>query len=405
MSKEGKLSSAVVGILVLTVLYFCLDYYFRMSPGLVVIRLVAQYHTNAVGIGAFVSAFYLGYLLMQLPSGYLLDRYPVRLVLAVSITICSCAFMGFMNLHIYWLGLFLRFITGLTSAFSFVSVLYIARVYLPLHYFSFISGVTIALGALTGSLAQVGAAALMRYIHWHFVFILFSSFGLLIAAVLLLPALSLPTVKSKIQKPFEVSSLLSQTKILFRHPGFVLNGMIGGLFYLPTSILAAAWGVTLLRFNYHVTHTQASSGVMLLFLGWALGSPAMSMLSEHFNKPGLLVCISALFAAATSILLIYFPAWVGGHVYGFMLLLGLLSSVQVVVWKLFSWLCPPELSGVGVGLTNMLIMFVGVVVHLVAGWSIHVGDLSVGLWIIPVAFSLASILVWLVPQNASMQRL
>ena len=147
--------------------FFCLDYFYRMSIGLVVPQLINQYHTDPIGIGAFASAFYLGYVLFQLPGGYLLDELPLQKTIAGFVCICSIAFLCFIYMHHFYMGLLMRFVLGAASALSFITVLHVARHHFKPAYFGLISGVTIAAGTLTGSLIQVYTAYAMRHIDWH----------------------------------------------------------------------------------------------------------------------------------------------------------------------------------------------------------------------------------------------
>ena len=72
------------GLFFVTLLFYCLDFFFRISPGLVVSHLMAQYQLTAFGIAGFSSAFYLGYALFQLPAGLLLDRVSINGLLSLS---------------------------------------------------------------------------------------------------------------------------------------------------------------------------------------------------------------------------------------------------------------------------------------------------------------------------------
>src|SRR3990167_6159239 len=179
-------------VLCLTILFYCLDFYFRLSPSLVVLPLANQYHTNAFGIGTFASAFYLGYVLMQIPAGIGLDRYPLRFIFSLSMAACTLSFIGFIYATHLALGLILRFILGAFSAFSFISVLYVARHYLPPRQFTWIASITISIGTLAASLAQILNAALLQTVPWHQALLYTSLTGLCIAAILYLPPLYLP---------------------------------------------------------------------------------------------------------------------------------------------------------------------------------------------------------------------
>src|SRR3990167_4129196 len=186
---KTPVSRRLLIVLILALLFYCLDFFFRIAPSIVVPQLMQQYHITALGMGGFASAFYLGYVLFQLPSGWLLDRFRFNPLIIVAILICTLAFISFVHAHHYWEGYWLRLLIGASSAFSFVGILFLARRYFPPQYFSIIAGIAIGAGTIAASGTQVLGAWLMDFWQWQQVLIWFSCLGILIAVLLLLPPL------------------------------------------------------------------------------------------------------------------------------------------------------------------------------------------------------------------------
>ncbi len=59
---------------------------------------------------------------------------------------------------------------------------------------------------------------------------------------------------------------------IVKNSQLVINAIVGGLFYLPTSVLAAVWGVSFMETHYQLSQPSAATGITFLFLGWAIGS-------------------------------------------------------------------------------------------------------------------------------------
>ena len=394
--------------LALVIGFFCLDYFYRMSIGLVVPQLINQYHTDAVGIGAFASAFYLGYVIFQLPGGYLLDGLSLQKTIASFIGICSIAFLSFIYMDNFYIGLGLRFVLGAASALSFIAVLHVARNNYSPAYFGLISGITIAAGTLTGSLIQVYTAYAMRYFNWHICLAASVIISLSIAIAFLMPLLK-PIDQKAPEANIKRTPFLPNLKILFAQKGFTLNALIGGLFYLPTSILAAAWGVSLFEFGYHLNRTESAFCITLLFAGWSVGSPIIGFLNETYFNLRTSIAISAILAAIISILMINYPELIQRGVYVIAFLFGLFSSAQVSVWNQFNALCPKQISGLGIAVTNMIITLCATLFHLIEGMMIkHYSAGAVGLshvsllkalWIIPALFIVTAILSLFLPKQ------
>lgn len=395
--------------------FYCLDYFYRISTGLVVPELMTHYQVTPAGIGFFASAFYLGYVLFQIPGGYFIDKFPLQKTIAAFIVICSLTFLGFIYTDHFYLGILWRFLLGLASALSFIAVLHVARHTLNQRYFGLISGLTIAFGTLTGSLIQVYIAHAIQYWNWQTCLALSALPSLGIAFLFLLPLFKEvnASVISTKSKPIKLSQSLLQ---LSRQRGFIINALIGGLFYLPTSILAAAWGVSLFSLSYHLSRTDSAFCLTLLFAGWSLGSPIIGYLNDHFFNYRLTILISALAAAIVSMIMIILPEWVQHAVYMLAFLVGLFSSAQVSVWNIFNKLCPPHINGIGIALTNMIITLCAALFHIIEGFLINYystikshsalsnAGLLQGLWIIPGLFMVSALLSQFLPQPASKNR-
>ncbi|WP_018085959.1 MFS transporter [Desulfurispora thermophila] len=112
-ASEREASSYRWVILILMVSCFLFTFITRFSwPPLipVVVPVLGMKMTQA---GAFMSAFYFGYIITQIPAGVLADRFGVRAILALSLIIegISTFAMGYMTT--FDMGFWLRFITGL----------------------------------------------------------------------------------------------------------------------------------------------------------------------------------------------------------------------------------------------------------------------------------------------------
>jgi MFS family permease len=70
---------------------------------------------TAAQAGGFMSAFFLGYLLTQLPGGMLADRLGTRKVLLISLLFMGIFTLGMAWVPGFWTGVILRFIAGVGS--------------------------------------------------------------------------------------------------------------------------------------------------------------------------------------------------------------------------------------------------------------------------------------------------
>ncbi|WP_108650348.1 MFS transporter [Dongshaea marina] len=387
--------------------FYCYEFFLRIFPGLVVPQLVAQYQTQALGIAEFASAYYIAYLLAQIPAGLLFDRFSVKKVLTGALALCICGSLIFMASSLMWQGIAGRVLIGIGSAFAFVGALYVTKRYLPARYFTTITSLVISLGTIAGAFGQVFASKMIHQFGWQQ-----NMWGIaligggIIAAILLLPSRKLAGGATQTAQPLGL--FFAQTWQLIKNRQIWENGVVGGLFYLPTSIFAAVWGITFLVGQYQLDKTQASFAITLIFLGWALGAPVVGWLCDKFGCERRLMMGGALVAALLISGVLYSNQLTLATIYGALFAFGLASSSQVIVWRIFHQQhFRQEVIGTASALTNMVIMMSGALSQFLVGALINlthnyrdpgaaspfsVEDLKVALVVLPLCLLLSAVL-------------
>lgn len=398
-TNTGNLSKKHYGqnviVLALAIVFFCLDFYFRMSPTLVVQPMMHHFSIPLAGFSAFASLFFIGYSLMQIPSGLIVQTFNVTKALFIVMCVCALSFIIFIKTDVLWLAYVMRLLNGLTSAFSLIGVLYIAQQYFPIRWFGFISGLAISLGTLGSSLFQVLSSFLLERFDWQFSLSLFAYISL----VLCLPLLFVKLRKHE-EKPMLTKLPSWQQGLLYlKHHTLWLNAIVGGLFYLPTSIYVSLFGVPFLEHVYHFDKKVAATSVTILFLGWAIGSPIFGAITVFFHRVTTIIILTALVCVGLALALVYYNVMSVTYVYGLLLLLGIFSGAQVLVWRLFVQLVPRNIEGLGIAMTNMIIMGVVALGHSVVGLLLDGKGMNANfkfsLSLLPVAFLLTFLLTLL----------
>ena len=363
--------------------FYSLEYFFRISPGLVLPELMQQYDIGPLGIAYFSSFFYFGYVIFQIPSGLLLDKISTKWPLALLLFLSSLFFIVFLNIHSFWLGALIRFLIGGLSSISFIAVLFFARKLLKSNWLTFISGLAISIGSLAASFIQTINALLMPYFPWQMTLTLFSTWGILLAVLLaLIPKVIYPKpqnqnkIKNKIKNK---NNLFKKIGSLLRTQNFLSNALLGGLIFSPTSLLTAVWGVSFFELTHHMKAPEASFMIFLIFLGWAIGAPLFGLcvflIKKNFNQLNIqsfVLCLLLGFIFLASIfwfLILY--AHLKNLLWLWVFLFGFCSSAQVLIWTRFDHICPKNLSGLGIATTNMIIMFLLGLIHGVFGHVIQ----------------------------------
>ena len=395
-------------MLVLSMIFYCYEFFLRISPSVMVGELMQYFQLDAFGISKLLALFYFAYTLGQIPAGLLLDRYPLRLILAIAAFVCAIGvalFIGTQSIACAWVG---RFIIGFASSFAFIAVLKIARVYLPGKYFTRIVGVNIALGTVLASYGDV-LASYLKTQDFKDVFYINIFIGLMLSAVFAFFYWGFAEHASERNSRMHHFSWYD-LKVLLKNQALWINGLVGGLFYLPTTVLADIWGDYFLQSQYHISLIQSSYAITSLFLGWMVGSPIMGYLADRFKNRRAIISFNAFISACILWHMIFLPQASLQWLSVLMFLLGLSSSAQLIIWRIFHQLAPLNLAATAIALTNMIIMLTCAIGQIVVGFfmsreqtSVNIAlytshDYHHSLMFLPIALIAAAFLVILLPK-------
>lgn len=406
--KNTSSLTALWFLLALSIIFYCYEFFLRISPSVAVGPLMQYFQLNAFGISKLLAVFYLAYTLGQIPAGLLLDRFSVRLVLMFATLICAIGVYLFItpNHHATWLG---RFLIGFASSFAFIAVLKIARAYLPSKYFTRIVGITVSIGTIVAAYGNVLASYFIQG-DFKFIFIISIIWGLLLALGFGLFYYFFEAHPHEHKAQVHAFSSTDILALIKNYPLW-LNALVGGLFYLPTTVLGDVWGDYFLHSKYQFSLTQSSYVITWLFIGWMLGSPFMGYLADRFKNVRTIITISALLSALILFHILFLATGSVNILCSLMLALGITSSAQLVVWRIFNQLAPLNLAATGIALTNMVIMLTSAVGQTLIGFllSRHQNSYNINLYthvdyhqslmILPFALIMAAVLVRLLPKS------
>ncbi len=405
-------------------IFYAYEFFLRISPAVLISSLLHQYHTDAFGIASFSSAYFAGYLLMQLPAGFLLDSYGFKKVISAALLTCILGTLIFTLSHHVILGLFGRFILGCGSAFAFIGAICFIRNFFQENAFAILIALVISVGTIAGAVGQVFAVNIIYYLSWHLTIDGMATWGVILTVcILFVPSVYLirPSrhrKKLKIALPLFFKNLFQLIKI----KSLWLNGLIGGLLYLPTSVIAATWGVEFFKDTFHEDTNSGSIAITALFMGWAFGGPVFSLLAARFKLEKYLISISALTAAVLIFILFSEKNVSVFMLSGALFIFGFLSSAQILIWRFFSKIIhgysrEKHLIGLASALTNLIIMLFIAVADLIMGalinflshheshaalqalYSVNGSDLKLVFYLLPSSMVLASVLVLWLPDR------
>lgn len=377
MSIKKNTKYMLVGWLIcgLGAIFYSYEYFLRISPSVMETSLREHFNLSATGFGLLSAYYHYAYVPMQLPVGVLMDRFGPRRLLTLACLICVMGTFMFADTFLFAVAAAGRFMVGLGSAFAFVGVLKLATIWLPENKLAMVAGLATALGTIGAMIGDNLLGYMVTLVGWQKTVNFTAVFG-----VGLIFVLWFGIRDHKRQQEEQGGTINSFRKsmvdlgIIIRNKQIWINGAYGCLVYLPTTVFAELWGIPYLRHAQGLTLSAASLCNSVLFLGFTIGAPLMGYISDKIKRRKLPMMFGATGAAIVMMLILYVPGLSSTHLSILMFLLGLLYSVQSIVFAVGREVSPNEAAGTAIAMTNMIVMLGAMLLQPLVGrlldWSL-----------------------------------
>ncbi len=353
----------------LAAFFFFAHYVVRVTPGHISEELQLAFEISKSDLGILGMSFYIPYVLMQMPIGYLVDRFGSRALLTVAVFICSLSSFIFANSEIVSTAMLSRVLLGFCSATAFIGALKLITVWFDARKLALLVGITQALGMVGAAVGGHLVPILNDEIGWEDSFrlygVVFFCLSILIFAVVrnnpqsIQPGLQ--STKSTPKVSFEQIKLVLKSKFTW------LNALYAGFIYAPTDCLGEFWGKEFLKNIHHLDTYQASHSVSYLFFGWAIGGPIAGWLADHVGRRPVMIG-SAILGSVLLPIVFYVPNIPVTMISIIMFVYGLTNTGLIASYTVAGELHDKSLGGFSMAIANMFSVLVGAGLMWVLGW-------------------------------------
>jgi MFS family permease len=353
-------------------LFYCYNYFLRVSPSVMQPELVHAFHITATQFGSLAGLYYYAYTPMQIPAGMLYDKFGVRFVLCMASLVAVIGLAIFVSSHHLTTASIGRFLIGLGCAFAYIGTLKLASIWLPSNRFATVAGLATAIGMTSGALAQTYLSKAVELIGYKHALHTALIAGIVLSVFLILLVRNKPQGKNhldtEMQAPVNLKQLLFALRLIFTNPQMWLIGIIGCLLYLPSSVFLDLWGIPYLQSVYHLTAEQAVKISAYTFYGWIISGPIIGALSDKIKRRRAPLTVTGFFAAGLLCMVFYLPNSVNvSNLYLIFFMIGFCCGAHPLCFALGKESNPIQISGTAVAVTNMLIMTGGAIFQPVVG--------------------------------------
>lgn len=378
-----------------------LCFFIQVSPGVSAQQTALTLHETSQHFLSDAANFYITYFIMQVPTGFILDRYKTCYVLPIILLVCAISCWMFAIANSSTMVIVSHLILGSGCAFSFVGTLYIAASQFPSRLYPLLVGLTEIIGAIGAMAAQTPLAIMISKVGWRHCFM-----AIAIAFLVLIPILYFTTRKlnkshDTIQDPLLLR--IQKTLACLKNKQIIYICIYAAMLWLPMISLAGFWGVPYLHKIRNFNMVQASMAFSVMWLAFAVFAPLSGAISNHIERrKGMMVFLALIGLGAcivfTDSTLHNYSVWLVA-----LFVSGIACTGVPLCFSAIADITPRSVIGSSIGIVNMAIVLGGIVGEFVIGHVLKrladidnrehfiLSDWHIAFKIIPVAFLIALI--------------
>jgi MFS family permease len=358
-----------------------------------------ELHLSAAQLGVLFSAFFWTYSLLQIPVGWVAERYGAQRVLAAGLALWACATMLAGFAHSFAALLLLRLLLGVGESASFPSAAKLLAATVPVGSLAMANGIVAFAYQFGPAVGAFGGGLIMAHFGWRAAFWVFGGLSLLWL---------LPWSRVRLPRAFVASSATDSPPLssILRQPS--LWGTALGLFssnysfyfllnWLPYYVVRER-GFSTAAMASLTGSAYLVSAVSSIVAGWAIDQ---FVRSGHANVAYKSVMVVAHLGTVACMLGIAFASqpWAIAGIFFYQLITGVAAAGVFAIPQI---LAGPTASARWVGIQNCCGNFAGVIAPALTGLLVEQTQHFTAAFVTAALVSIAGLVgwIWMVPHLA-----
>lgn len=388
MSSLSNTRKTAWAVWIIGSIFYAYQYILRVMPNVLIGDILHKFDISAAAFGQFSGVYYIGYALMHLPLGIMLDRIGPKKVMTgcILLTVAGLLPLIFSD---YWLfPIFGRFLMGMGSSGAILGVFKILRLSFTEAQFPRLLSFSVMIGLIGAIWGGIPISYLREVFGFQAILKMLAFGGVALAALTywIIPNLE----KTPSETPIgELKEVLSSKKVIATC--FLAGCMVG-----PMEGFADVWATLFLKQVFHFDGPSSAGMPSLIFIGMCFGAPILNLIAEKtgYLKAiagagiAMILCFIALLAFTPSSLITSIS----------FLVLGVASAYQILAIYKASTYVREEVAGLTTAVANMVIMLFGYAFHTLIGTFVNLyggpnnpAALEMGILVIPVGLAIGTL--------------
>lgn len=382
-------------IVTLFVLYsFCLN----TAAAVFAEAIKTSLHASDLGVSVAVGAFIVGFALMQIPAGYLLDKFNTRFVISSGVFILALG--NVITSFAAGIGLFTiaNFIQGTGASFAFIAAGVVIGQWFPMRRFPILFGFTQTLSCVAAAIIHYAFSVALASYSWNQIYAVLACFGaaLFMLTIIFVKSPASAGKRKSISLGKSIGSVITNRQIM-------LSAVVAMLSFGTLLSYASFWYLNVQKF-YQIGMLDAVMVSGMMFIGIGIGTPILGWLSNRYESRKLVIHVSLCLGAMTLLMCLYLPHY-QIHTLAIIKLVsfiaGFLLSGSMLLYTVVNEISSDQTRGValsvtntGVFLFNTLLMFIPYLLV-----SVFSSTFFTYLWLLPFFVILAVLLNYFIKES------
>ncbi len=353
---------------------------------------------SELSVSLAVGAFIIGYALMQIPAGFLLDKYNSRYVVSGGILLMVAGNIAISFTNNVVLFSICNLIQGIGASFAFTAVAIATAQWFPEKLFPVLLGLTQTLSCILTAVIHYMFAVGLAAHTWNEIYrvLSFCGIGLFL--------LTLIFVKSPADsKKHDDISLITSLGLVCKNPQIWLCMFAATLSYGILLAYASFWYLDVQKF-YSVRTLDAVTVSGMMFVGAGIGMPILGWISNRVKSRKMVIHVSLCLGAMFLLMCLYLPHYqinTLAIIKTVTFITGFLLSGSMLFFTVASEISSDRTRGLALSATNMgAFLFSSVMMFVPYVFITNVSNMFFTyLWVLPFCIIIAILLNYFIRES------
>lgn len=341
-------------------IFYAYQYILRVIPNVMLNDIMTDFNMDSLIFGQFAGIYYIGYILMHIPIGLMLDRYGPKNIMSICLLLAIIGLLPIVLTRSPYLIIIGRFILGAGSSGAILGLFKIISIIFKKERFAKMLSLSVTIGLIGAIYGGAPISYLCVKFGYEFVIKILIAIGFVL---LLGMYVVIPEYKTIIN---DTNDIFTNIRDIITNKKIVIICILSGLMVGPLEGFADVWGTEFLSKGYFFSKEKSSYIVSFIFIGMCFGSPILNLIAE---KTGLYIKV---ITASGIVMFLVFLMLIckilnQENMIALFLIVGICSSYQILSVYKASTYAPIHLSSLSTAFANMVIMSFGYLFHTLIG--------------------------------------